>query len=79
MGYGMGAVVGTTGGMIWEAYTIFVRGLNKEELELYTDMKARRDAEDEAKRTAESSDSEESESESESESDTDSDSGSDSD
>jgi len=62
-----------------EAYTIFVRGLNKEELELYTDMKARRDAEDEAKRTAESSDSEESESESESESDTDSDSGSDSD
>lgn len=62
-----------------EAYTIFVRGLNKEELELYTDMKARRDAEEEAKRAVESSDSEESDSESESESDTDSDSGSDSD
>lgn len=61
-----------------EAYTIFVRGLNKEELELYTDMKARRDAEDEAKRATESSDSEESES-SESESDSDSDSASDSD
>lgn len=62
-----------------EAYTIFVRGLNKEELELYTDMKARRDAEEEAKRAVESSDSEESDSESESESDSDSDSGSDSD
>merc|ERR1719310_2179 len=41
-----------------EAYTIFVRGLNKEELELYTEMKARRDAEDEAKRSVESSDEE---------------------
>ena len=35
---------------------IFCRGLNKEELELYTEMKARRDAEDEAKRATESSD-----------------------
>ena len=34
------------------------RGLNKEELELYTEMKARRDAEDEAKRATESSDEE---------------------
>lgn len=61
-----------------EAYTIFVRGLNKEELELYTEMKARRDAEDEAKRATESSDEEESET-SDDETDTDSDSGSDSD
>jgi len=61
-----------------EAYTIFVRGLNKEELELYTEMKARRDAEDEAKRATESSDEEESDT-SDDESDTDSDSGSDSD
>ena len=37
---------------------IFSRGLNKEELELYTEMKARRDAEDEAKRATESSDEE---------------------
>ena len=37
---------------------IFCRGLNKEELELYTEMKARRDAEDEAKRATESSDEE---------------------
>lgn len=61
-----------------EAYTIFVRGLNKEELELYTEMKARRDAEDEAKRATESSDEEESDT-SDDETDTDSDSGSDSD
>ena len=61
-----------------EAYTIFVRGLNKEELELYTEMKARRDAEDEAKRAVESSDEEESDT-SDDESDTDSESGSDSD
>lgn len=61
-----------------EAYTIFVRGLNKEELELYTEMKARRDAEDEAKRAIESSDEEESDT-SDEESDTDSESGSDSD
>ena len=61
-----------------EAYTIFVRGLNKEELELYTEMKARRDAEDEAKRAVESSDEEESET-SDDESDSDSESGSDSD
>ena len=61
-----------------EAYTIFVQGLNKEELELYTEMKARRDAEDEAKRTTESSDEEESDT-SDDETDTDSDSGSDSD
>jgi len=63
-----------------EAYTVFVRGLNKEELELYTEMKARRDAEDEAKRATESSDEEESEtSEDETEDDTDSESGTDSD
>merc|ERR1712157_629421 len=63
-----------------EAYTVFVRGLNKEELELYTEMKARRDAEDEAKRAAESSDEEESEtSEDETEDEADSESGSDSD
>merc|ERR1711915_1158545 len=63
-----------------EAYTIFVRGLNKEELELYTEMKARRDAEDEAKRATESSDEEESEtSEDETDDETDSESGSDSD
>merc|ERR1719150_1681575 len=63
-----------------EAYTVFVRGLNKEELELYTEMKARRDAEDEAKRATESSDEEESEtSEDETEDETDSESGSDSD
>ena len=37
---------------------VFSRGLNKEELELYTEMKARRDAEDEAKRATESSDEE---------------------
>ena len=37
---------------------IYSRGLNKEELELYTEMKARRDAEDEAKRATESSDEE---------------------
>ena len=61
-----------------EAYTIFVRGLNKEELELYTEMKARRDAEDEAKRAVESSDEEESDT-SDDESDSDSESGSDSD
>lgn len=61
-----------------EAYTIFVRGLNKEELELYTEMKARRDAEDEAKRATESSDEEESDT-SDDETDTDSESGSDSD
>ena len=61
-----------------EAYTIFVRGLNKEELELYTEMKARRDAEDEAKRAVESSDEEDSDT-SEDESDSDSESGSDSD
>ena len=61
-----------------EAYTIFVRGLNKEELELYTEMKARRDAEDEAKRAVESSDEEESDT-SDEESDSDSESGSDSD
>merc|ERR1712037_277723 len=63
-----------------EAYTVFVRGLNKEELELYTEMKARRDAEDEAKRATESSDEEESEtSEDETDDETDSESGSDSD
>ena len=39
-------------------HKIFCRGLNKEELELYTEMKARRDAEDEAKRATESSDEE---------------------
>merc|ERR1719483_2032166 len=61
-----------------EAYTISVRGLNKEELELYTEMKARRDAEDEAKRAAESSDEEESDT-SDEETDSDSESGSDSD
>jgi len=60
-----------------EAYTIFVRGLNKEELELYTDMKARRDAEEEARRANESEDSEESSSDDDSESD--SETGSDSD
>ena len=54
------------------------RGLNKEELELYTEMKARRDAEDEAKRAVESSDEEDSDT-SEDESDSDSESGSDSD
>ena len=39
-------------------YKDIFRGLNKEELELYTEMKARRDAEDEAKRAMESSDEE---------------------
>lgn len=59
-----------------EAYTVFVRGLDKEELELYTDLKEKRDEEEEARRRNESSDSDVSEtsaSESESESDTDSD------
>ena len=41
-----------------QTYIYFFRGLNKEELELYTEMKARRDAEDEAKRATESSDEE---------------------
>ena len=59
-----------------EAYTVFVRGLDKQELELYTALKNKRDAdEEEARRQNESSDSEDSEtSESESESDSDSDS-----
>jgi len=60
-----------------EAYTIFVRGLNKEELELYTEMKARRDAEEEARRANESEDSDDSSSDDDSESE--SESGSDSD
>jgi len=59
-----------------EEYTIFVRGLDKEELELYTQLKTKRDEEEERKRQTESSDSDESES-SESESDSDSDSDSD--
>ena len=59
-----------------EAYTVFVRGLDKEELELYTELKAKRDQEEEARRQNESSDSEDSE-ESESESDSDSESESD--
>ena len=59
-----------------EDYTVFVRALDKEELELYTEMKGKRDEEEEAKRQNESSDSEDSET-SESESDSDSDSESD--
>ena len=58
-----------------ELYTIFVRGLDKEELELYTELKAKRDQEEETKRQNESSDSEDSDSsDSESESDSDSES-----
>ena len=58
-----------------DAYTQFVRGLDKEELEMYTELKQRRDEEEENKRQNESSDSdsETSDSESESESDSDSD------
>ncbi len=59
-----------------EAYTVFVRRLDKEELELYTELKSKRDEEEEARRQTESSDSEDSES-SESDSDSDSDSESD--
>ena len=53
-----------------EAYTVFVRGLDKEELELYTELKRKRDEEEEeAKRQNDSSDSDDSDSsESESES-----------
>ncbi|TRY76183.1 hypothetical protein TCAL_14756 [Tigriopus californicus] len=57
-----------------EAYTVFVRALDKEELELYTELKAKRDQEEEAKRANESSDSEDSESSSESDSDSESES-----
>jgi len=57
-----------------DAYTQFVRGLDKEELEMYTELKQRRDEEEEAKRQNESSDSESDSSDSESESETDSDS-----
>ncbi len=59
-----------------EDYTVFVRALDKEELEMYTELKAKRDEDEEKKRANESSDSDESES-SESESDSDSDSESD--
>ena len=52
--------------------------LHEEQDKLYTEMKARRDAEDEAKRAVESSDEEESDT-SDDESDSDSESGSDSD
>jgi hypothetical protein len=45
-----------------EDYTVFVRALDKEELELYTEMKAKRDEEEEARRANESSDSEDTES-----------------
>ena len=57
-----------------DAYTQFVRGLDKEELEMYTELKQRRDEEEEARRQNESSDSESDSSESDSESETESDS-----
>merc|ERR1712020_288955 len=40
-----------------EDYTVFVRGLDKEELEMYTELKQKRDEEEEARRQNESSDS----------------------
>ena len=57
-----------------DAYTQFVRGLDKEELEMYTELKQRRDEEEEAKRQNDSSDSDSETSDSESDSDSDSDS-----
>ena len=58
-----------------EEYTVFVRGLDKEELEMYTELKQRRDEEEDAARQNESSDSDSDSSDSdESESDSDSDS-----
>jgi hypothetical protein len=57
-----------------DAYTQFVRGLDKEELEMYTELKQKRDEEEEAKRQNDSSDSETSDSDSESDSESDSDS-----
>ena len=59
-----------------EDYTVFVRGLDKEELEMYTELKQRRDEEEDAARQNESSDSESDSSESD---DSDSDSESESD
>ena len=60
-----------------DEYTVFVRGLNKEELELYTALKNKRDKEEEMRKQNESSDSEDSSAESESESESESDSDSD--
>lgn len=59
-----------------EEYTVFVRGLDKEELEMYTELKQRRDEEEDAARQNESSDSDSDSSDSD-ESDSDSDSDSD--
>ena len=58
-----------------EDYTVFVRGLDKEELEMYTELKQKRDEEEESQNDSSDSESETSESDdSDSESDSDSDS-----
>ena len=62
-----------------EDYTVFVRGLDKEELEMYTELKQKRDEEEEARRQNESSDSDSDDTSDESDDDSDSDSESDSD
>merc|ERR1712088_341273 len=62
-----------------EDYTVFVRGLDKEELEMYTELKQKRDEEEEQRRQNESSDSDSDDTSDESDDDSDSDSESDSD
>merc|ERR1711997_771907 len=62
-----------------EDYTVFVRGLDKEELEMYTELKQKRDEEEESRRQNESSDSDSDDTSDESDDDSDSDSESDSD
>ena len=58
-----------------EDYTVFVRGLDKEELEMYTELKQKRDEEEESQNDSSDSESDTSESDdSDSESDSDSDS-----
>merc|ERR1712048_1002626 len=58
-----------------EDYTVFVRGLDKEELEMYTELEQKRDEEEESQNDSSDSESDTSESDdSDSESDSDSDS-----
>ena len=56
-----------------EDYTVFVRGLDKEELEMYTELKQKRDEEEEGQNDSSDSESDSSESD-ESDSDSESDS-----
>lgn len=56
-----------------EDYTVFVRGLDKEELEMYTELKQKRDEEEESQNDSSDSESDSSESD-ESDSDSESDS-----